>query len=66
MGEKRQLGRECAQGGQEPLFNKPEVRLGEPRPYRRPDLVVYGSLAELTRLEGNLPFDGLAGTEGAT
>lgn len=34
------------------------------RKYRAPELRDYGSLTQLTALNGSLDFDGLAGTEG--
>lgn len=34
------------------------------RRYRAPELRDYGSLTQLTALNGSLDFDGLAGTEG--
>lgn len=37
---------------------------GEPKEYRAPELRDFGSLTELTALNGSLDFDGLAGTEG--
>ncbi|HYG62229.1 MAG TPA: hypothetical protein VEL74_06585 [Thermoanaerobaculia bacterium] len=66
MGEEKQLGRECASGGQELLVSREGNRLEGPRPYRRPDLVVYGRLSELTRLDGNVEFDGIAGSQTVT
>lgn len=53
----------------------PEVSSGEPgtestcvglKQYASPSLVTYGSLGEITQLDGNQEFDGLAGTEGRT